>query len=68
MASLLENIEDYATTADRIKEELNKKACEAIEANKLKVCEAMFKEEEEVVEEEELEKDEEPKEGNLVEE
>ena len=56
MTSLFENIEDYASTSDRIKEQLNKKACEAIEAEKLKVCEGMFKEEEdEVVVDDEVE-------------
>lgn len=55
MTSLFENIEDYASTSDRIKEQLNKKACEAIEAEKLKVCEGMFKEEDEVVVDDEVE-------------
>ena len=70
MASLFENIEDYASTSDRIKEQLNKKACEAIEAEKLKVCEDMFKEEdEEVVESEENEEEvKESEEDNLIEE
>lgn len=84
MTSLFENIEDYTSTSDRIKEQLNKKACEAIEAEKLKVCEGMFKEEDEVVVDDEVEdedeeseveededdesEDEEEKEDNLVEE
>lgn len=70
MASLFENIEDYTSTSDRIKEQLNKKACEAIEAEKLKVCEGMFKEEdEEVVESEENEEEvKESEEDNLIEE
>lgn len=55
MASLFENIEDYASTSDRIKEQLNKKACEAIEAEKLKVCEGMFKEEDEEIVDDESE-------------